>query len=262
MINVSCIIPVFNDANNLTRAVDSCLAQGESVEVIIVDDHSTDNSFQVAQDLAASPSGRVRAFQNTRNFGPAFARNHGTFHARGAFACFLDSDDIYLPGFVHHCVSLLMQLPDVAAVKTLIEIVNPDGSPRLEKDDPRFPVVYGTYPCNMMVRKEVFMVMGGFPTDPRFRGPLAGEDEAFIRTLNQLFHTVRLVRQALVRHHNRPDSHLELFLCRTRVEDGKIIVDQDNPALKVHDVTSAIQDYFAAAQSNLRSLMRCATSVN
>jgi len=250
---------VFNDADNLARAVDSCFTQGDNVEVIVVDDCSTDNSFQTAQELAASSSGRIRAFQNTQNSGPGFSRNHGAFHSRGAFVCFLDSDDCHLKGFVDQCVSLLMHQPESAAVKTLIDIVSSDGSSPLAKDDPRYSVVVASYPCNMMVRKEVFLVMGGFPTDARFRGPLAGEDDAFIQTLGRLFRSVKLVQQALVRHHDRPGSHLELFLSRSRVEDGKIIIDEDDPTLKVREVVSATQDYFVQAQCNLRSLMRCAT---
>ena len=259
MIDVSCIIPVFNDADNLPRAVESCIAQGENVEVVVVDDCSADNSFRIAQELATFSSGRVRAFKNVQNSGPAFSRNHGAFHSRGAYVCFLDSDDSYLHGFVDHCVSLLTHESKTAAVKTLIDIVNSAGDSPLDKEDPRFSVVVATYPCNMMVRKEVFLAMGGFPTDVRFRGPLAGEDDAFMKTLGHLFHSIKLVRKTLVRHNNHSGSHLELFLSRTRVEDGKIIFDEDDPTLKVGEVVAATQDYFLRAQSNLRSLLQCAT---
>jgi glycosyltransferase involved in cell wall biosynthesis len=256
MITVSCIIPCFNDATNLPSAVQSCLSQGEGMEIIIVDDCSTDASFRVAQELAAASAGRIRAFRNAQNSGPAFARNHGVLYARGVFLCFLDSDDQYLAGFAAHCASLLMQHPDLAAVKTLIEIVNPDGSRPLQAGDPRLAEASFSYPCNIVVRKEIFLALGGFPTDARFRGPLGGEDHAFFKTLAGLFHCLR-IPQVFVRHNNRPGSHLETFLARTKVENGKMVFTHRDPTLGEQDVVAAMQEYYLRAQQNLASLLRC-----
>lgn len=256
-VNVSCIIPCFNDAKNLPMAVESCLMQGDNVEVIIVDDASGDTSFSIAQEIAAKSDGRVRAFRNAQNSGPAFTRNHGVLYARGALLCFLDSDDQYLAGFVQRCASLLAQQPDSAAVKTLIEVVDPDGTHRLDQSDPRLAAAAGSYPCNMVVRKEIFLALGGFPVDARYRGPLGGEDDAFFRTLTSLFRCHQ-IPQALVRHHNRPGSHLENFLARSRVENGKIVfIHNDDPAFKVQEVLAATQDYLLQAQQNLASLTHC-----
>jgi glycosyltransferase involved in cell wall biosynthesis len=254
---VSCIIPCFNDAMNLPKAVESCLQQGDDVEVIIVDDCSTDASFQVAQEIAGSYAERVRVFRNERNSGPALSRNQGVLHARGAFLCFLDSDDQYLPGFTGSCASLLTHNPGLAAVKALMEVVDPDGSRPLDADDPRLAAASSSYPCNMVVRKEVFLALGGFPTDARFRGPLGGEDDAFFKTLTALFRCLR-IPQAFVRHNNRPGSHLETFLARTRVENGRMIFTHHDPALQEQQVIAATQEYFSQARQNLASLTRCA----
>ncbi len=256
MINVSCIIPVFNDTHNLLNAVESCLMQGENTEVIIVDDCSTDTSFKVAQQIAATSGERVQALQNIKNSGPALTRNHGALHARGELLCFLDSDDQYLAGFTKLCAALLKQHPEWAVVKTLIDIVNPDGSRPLAKDDPRLKAAANSYPCNMLVRKEVFWAIGGFSTDVRHRGPLAGEDTAFYSAVVKLFHCVT-IQQAFVVHNNRPGSHLETFLARTRVENGKIIFLHSDQALKEQEMTSASNDYFARAKRNLTSLKLC-----
>ncbi|MBI3903486.1 MAG: glycosyltransferase family 2 protein [Nitrosomonadales bacterium] len=254
--NISCIIPCFNDARNLPQAVASCLRQGNDMEVIIVDDCSTDNSFPVAQELASASAGRVRVLRNAQNSGPAFSRNHGVLHARGALLCFLDSDDEYLPGFAGRCATLLEQQPGLAAVKTLMEVVNPDGSRPLSADDPRLLAASSSYPCNMMLRKEVFLALGGFPTDTRFRGPLGGEDDAFFRTLGELFRCLR-IPHALVRHNNRPGSHLETFLARSRTEGGRLIFTHRDPALKEDEVIAATQDYSSRARTDLSSLLRC-----
>ncbi|MBI3903487.1 MAG: glycosyltransferase family 2 protein [Nitrosomonadales bacterium] len=253
---VSCIIPCFNDAKNLPQAVASCLRQGADVDIIIVDDCSTDNSFQVAQELASASAGKVRVLRNEQNSGPAFSRNHGVMYARGELLCFLDSDDQYLPDFIGQCASQLMLQPELAAVKALMEVVDPDGSKPLAADDPRLAAASSSYPCNMVVRKEIFLALGGFPTDPRFRGPLGGEDDAFFRTLSKLFRCLH-IPHALVRHNNRPGSHLETFLAHSRAEGGKIIFTHRDPALKEDEVIAATQDYFSRACANLSSLLRC-----
>lgn len=253
---VSCIIPCFNDAKNLPNAVASCLSQSDEVEIIIIDDCSTDTSFQVAQEIVATSAGKVRAFRNAQNSGPAFTRNHGVLYALGAFLCFLDSDDQYLPGFVKSCSSMLASKPELAAVKALMEVVNPDGSRPLDMNDPRLIAASASYPCNMVVRKEVFLALGGFPIDARYRGPLAGEDDAFFRILTKLFRCQH-IPQTLVRHNNRSGSHLEKFLNRTRVENRKIIFTHHDPSLKEQEVIAANKDYFLRARRNLSTLNRC-----
>jgi glycosyltransferase involved in cell wall biosynthesis len=255
-VTVSCVIPCYNDGKNLPRAVASVLSQGNDVEAIIVDDCSTDDSFAVATQLAAASSGRVRAYRNGQNGGPAQSRNHGAFYAQGAFLCFLDSDDEYLPGFMPQTVSLLAHKPELAAVKVLIEIVNPDGSSPLKTEDPRFMAACNSYPCNLMMRREVFSVLWGFPTDDRFRGPLGGEDIAFFQAITTLFRCAQ-VPTPLVRHYNRPGSHLELFLSRSRVEDGRIVFVDSNPAYQEQAVTAATQAYFDRARIGVQALYQC-----
>ncbi|WP_063838327.1 bifunctional glycosyltransferase/CDP-glycerol:glycerophosphate glycerophosphotransferase [Saccharothrix sp. ST-888] len=92
---VSIIVIVYNDAARLPRAVDSALRQSlRGVEVLVVDDCSTDDSFAVAQRLAAEHPGRVRALRLPENSGGCGGpRNHGIAEARGEFVMFLDSDD-------------------------------------------------------------------------------------------------------------------------------------------------------------------------
>ncbi|MFE1983609.1 bifunctional glycosyltransferase/CDP-glycerol:glycerophosphate glycerophosphotransferase [Streptomyces mirabilis] len=92
--DISVVVIVFNDAERLPTAVQSVLDQTlQSVEVIIADDHSTDGSYEVAQQLAAR-SDRVRAIQLAENSGGCGEpRNQGVAVARGRYVMFLDSDD-------------------------------------------------------------------------------------------------------------------------------------------------------------------------
>ncbi|MEU8570130.1 bifunctional glycosyltransferase family 2 protein/CDP-glycerol:glycerophosphate glycerophosphotransferase [Streptomyces pathocidini] len=93
--DISVVVIVYNDATRLPTAVSSVLAQTlRAVEVVIVDDCSTDGSYEVAQGLAAAHPGRVRALRLPENSGGCGApRNHGIEHARGRYVMFLDSDD-------------------------------------------------------------------------------------------------------------------------------------------------------------------------
>ncbi|WP_413757502.1 CDP-glycerol glycerophosphotransferase family protein [Streptomyces sp. MMBL 11-3] len=94
--DVSVVVIVYNDEARLPTAVDSVLRQTlRSVEVVIVDDHSTDGSYEVAQDLARRHPGRVSAHRLDENSGGCGApRNHGIRQARGTYVLFLDSDDV------------------------------------------------------------------------------------------------------------------------------------------------------------------------
>jgi CDP-glycerol glycerophosphotransferase len=93
---MSVVVIVYNDEARLPTAVRSVLEQTlRSVEVVIVDDHSTDGSYEVACRLAAEHPGRVRAYRLPENSGGCGApRNHGILKARGAYVLFLDSDDV------------------------------------------------------------------------------------------------------------------------------------------------------------------------
>ena len=94
---VSVIMPVFNAADVLPRAVASVRAQTwQRWELLLIDDGSSDDSAAVAAGLAAQDP-RIRLLRQPRNTGAAAARNAGLRHARGRYIAFLDADDEWLP---------------------------------------------------------------------------------------------------------------------------------------------------------------------
>lgn len=95
---VSVVIPAYNAEGHLERAVTSALAQTLApVEVLVIDDASTDGSLSLARRLAtAHPSVRVLALEE--NAGPARARNAGFDAATGTWIAILDADDVFSPG--------------------------------------------------------------------------------------------------------------------------------------------------------------------
>lgn len=95
MVDVSVVVIVYNDEKRLPTAVQSVLNQAlRSVEAVIVDDHSSDGSFAVAQRFAERYPDRVRAFRLPSNSGGCGQpRNYGIERAAGRYVMFLDSDD-------------------------------------------------------------------------------------------------------------------------------------------------------------------------
>jgi len=92
---VSAIIPTYNRVQSLIRAVASVVAQSWlNLEIIVVDDGSTDNSAELLHNQFGS---RIRILQLPRNRGVSYARNRGIELSRGSFIAFLDSDDLWQP---------------------------------------------------------------------------------------------------------------------------------------------------------------------
>lgn len=114
---ISVIIPTHNRGRMLTEAIDSVLAQEyRPVELIIVDDGSTDNTSEVLQNYGPCLS-RIRQ----ENRGVSAARNAGISAASGEYIAFLDSDDLWLPQklasqaafFDHHPEALICQTEEI-----------------------------------------------------------------------------------------------------------------------------------------------------
>jgi glycosyltransferase involved in cell wall biosynthesis len=123
----SVIIPSYNRAEYLPQAVDSALNQaGAEVEVIVVDDGSTDETAAVVEREKPKWGERFR-YVWQENAERSVARNHGLKYARGEFVGFLDSDDVWRSDHVRKCSMALQQ--DVAAVAAYGEygLIDADG---------------------------------------------------------------------------------------------------------------------------------------
>jgi glycosyltransferase involved in cell wall biosynthesis len=93
---VTVIMPSYNHARFIGEAIESVLGQTfDDLELIIIDNASTDNTREVVERYLADP--RVRAIWRKENGGVAVARNEGLALARGRYIAFLDSDDLWLP---------------------------------------------------------------------------------------------------------------------------------------------------------------------
>lgn len=93
---VSVVVPVYNGEQYLEKTVESILSQDYlNIELILVDDGSSDNSVESIKNIAAQDH-RIKPFYNS-NGGVANARNFGIAQAKGEFIAFCDQDDLWLP---------------------------------------------------------------------------------------------------------------------------------------------------------------------
>lgn len=92
-IDISVIIPAYNAEKTISRCLDSVLCQIPEIEVIIVDDFSTDRTVELCKDYQMRHS-NIRLIQNSENIGQGLSRNKGIEVATGKYLAFVDSDDM------------------------------------------------------------------------------------------------------------------------------------------------------------------------
>lgn len=103
---VTVIIPVYNRARLVRKAIDSVMAQSEQdFELIVVDDHSDDGDA-LKELVNHYRDSRIQLIRHSRNLNGAAARNTGIFEARGRFIALLDSDDTWMPEKLRTCIEV------------------------------------------------------------------------------------------------------------------------------------------------------------
>lgn len=112
-VKVSIVMPSYNRADFLPRAIDSVLNQTfQDYELVIVDDGSTDGTKQVLKEYQAK-SNKIRVITHKVNRGVSAARNTGNENARGKYIAVLDSDDFFYPNYLENVVPFMEKNPEV-----------------------------------------------------------------------------------------------------------------------------------------------------
>lgn len=176
MPRVSVIIPLFNKAPFIGRALESIAAQTfTDFELIVVDDGSTDDGARIVEQFSDS---RIRLIRQ-HNAGPGAARNRALAEAKGDYVAFLDADDEWLPEFLSNSVRLLDGESNAAVtVSGYFEFPASvsreqmwrtrglcDGLVKLQATtDPKLAVALLAYmtPCTTLARADVLRNLGGF----------------------------------------------------------------------------------------------------
>lgn len=210
--NISVVVPLYNKAPYVLRALDSIAAQiYRDFEVIIVDDGSTDGGGQIAADYSDS---RFRVLTQP-NSGPGAARNRGIAEASAQLVAFLDADDEWLPSYLSAAHEALQHYGQQVASFTSGYIDYPgglsterlwrkrgleDGVYRVNKDSSPALLAHSLAymsPCTTVSRTEVLRKWGGFYSRSRC---VFGED-AFLWLKILLNETVAFQLRPEVRLH-------------------------------------------------------------
>lgn len=168
---ISVVIPAYNAAWCVARAIDSVLSQAwRDCEVIVVNDGSTD-------DTAAVLAGYRKhiCVLTQKNAGLSAARNAGIAAARGEWIAFLDADDWWLPAKLAEQMALVGARPDIGFCSTAALIVSPDGQPLDRWDDAGVDgdILRDIFATNatvagsgsaVLARRSLFEQIGGFDT--------------------------------------------------------------------------------------------------
>ncbi len=176
-LSISVVIPLYNKRDEVGATLRSVLAQTlPPVEVIVVDDGSTDGGAEVVRTVGG-PSVRLISQSNA---GVSAARNRGAAQAQGAYVAFLDADDRWEPGFLAEIAAMIREFPGCGIYSTAFWVVGREGRFPAPCPDRRGVVGnffrdsahrYISIPSASVVPRHVFDEVGGFPP-----GMKIGED--------------------------------------------------------------------------------------
>lgn len=176
----SVVIPLYNKEKHIQRAIRSVLAQTcQDFELIIVDDGSTDASYEMA---SAIQDPRIRIIRQ-ENQGVSAARNRGVAEAQYDWVAFLDADDEWLPEFLQQMAHLITEFPDCGVYGCPAYTFDGKNTYKFITSVKNFPIgwqgVFDVYfnfvkellPYNassIVIEKRKFIEVGGFPLGVKY----------------------------------------------------------------------------------------------
>ncbi|MEG4209166.1 glycosyltransferase family 2 protein [Microcoleus sp. S13_B4] len=190
---VSVIIPAFNAADTLAETVASVLkGTHQNLEVLIVDDCSTDATDKVAAKLVEQDS-RIQYFRNPQNYGVSKSRNLMIYLATGEYVAFIDSDDTWEPNKLEVCLKMLADNPEVKAVAHALRYLDKRGNklsyiPTYPTTKAEMQAIKETgecpwvFPSSVVVDRSILLKEGGFAEDWQ-----VGEDTELFTKLAQKY---------------------------------------------------------------------------
>ena len=238
---ISVVVPTYNRSRFAVRAITSLTEQTLApVEIIVMDNGSTDDTGAVVRDLASGVR-RLRHIVEPQ-LGVSFARNRGAGEASGELVAFLDDDAVAAPKWLEALADAALRSPGAAAVAGPIGLrwTRPApawvrglegwygefnlGKERKTIDYPRYP-----FASNVAFRREAFLSVGGFPLElgPRGEHRIANEEDGLFRRVAERGWTVVYEPRALVYHWVHTERLSRRYLLRRGFTQGKsnVLVD-------------------------------------
>lgn len=170
----SVIIPLYNKENYVEKAINSILNQTyNDFEIIIIDDCSTDLSYEIAKK---NVSEKIRLIKHDKNKGLSASRNTGIVNSKAKYITFLDADDVWKPTYLEEIKSLIDTFPEAKLFATNYEEVYPNEVVILPKNNANtlessqiiedfFKISLGQplyCACSLCVEKSVFDIVGNY----------------------------------------------------------------------------------------------------
>jgi glucosyl-dolichyl phosphate glucuronosyltransferase len=234
---VSIIIPTYNRSKLIGITLDSLLKQSypkELFEILVVDNNSTDNTSTVIDEWIIKSEGRIRYFVEPRQ-GSHFARNGVVQHARGDLLYFTDDDMIADSNLLSGLVSIFKENPNVGTATGRVipkwEIEPPvwvkkyctngwlslyDREEEIFISDDDF----GVFSCHQAVRKEAFILAGGYNPDI-VNGEWLGDNETGLNIkIKSLGYQFAFIRSSVTQHMIPPHRMTQLYLNKRFANQG------------------------------------------
>ena len=218
---VTVVIPVFNGEPFVAKAVESVRAQTmKEVEIIVVDDGSTDGTQAVLTELERTHG--IRWYQQDHG-GPARSRNRGIDAARGEFIALLDCDDVWLPDKLEAQLSIMRGDASVGLVHTDFDVVDEHGAVLehvLARQSPE-PIVqafvggHTALPSTLLIRKEVLQKVGALR--PELYGSEDSDLTVRLYTVTKFACIDRVLVRKLQRGHGYRDMAFDEVMHREKV---------------------------------------------
>jgi len=211
MPKVSVIVPIYNVEAYLPKCLESLQQQTlQELEIILVDDGSTDNSSQIAKEFQMAHAEKVHYFR-TENKGQSHARNFGMEKAKGDYVAFVDSDDYVEKDMFQVLVEKLATYPyDIVACDAVIEYPTTQKKARAGIEtskihmtiEDRKQLIQTMYPVvwNKIYKKEWLQ------TVPMFKEGVWYEDVLFLYEMLPHLTSIGVVEKALYHYIQRPKS--------------------------------------------------------
>lgn len=247
---VSVIIPTYNRAQLIGRAIQSVLNQTyKNFELLIIDDGSDDNTEDVINAFADA---RIFLFKHEKKCGANVARNTGVKIAKGEYLAFLDSDDEWLPTFLESVLDKFQNDKTLGAVYTRAGYITPTGQ---FKESYRFNIEgfvysealaqgYLSHMITIVIKKRSIDLLGDAPFDPSFS--VCDDDDFCFRVTK--CNKIGLIAEPLAIIHNDGGferltgnriAYAQGWLKLIRKYENDIIRECGNRTLSYHYLTGA-----------------------
>jgi glycosyltransferase involved in cell wall biosynthesis len=214
---ISVVIPAYNVAPFIEEAIRSIMTQTyENLEIIVVDDCSTDDTYAILQRLAAEDS-RIRLYRNERNKRIVETLNYAIEVARGSYIARMDGDDVSLPQKIEAQYRFLQEHPEIDLVGINVIMIDEQGKTIHNEEYPSTPEdireasrFVSPVPHFWLTKTSVYHTVG------KYRIPSAEDLDFILRAMDHGFRLANLKEFLYLIRHRQGNTASALGLTQIR----------------------------------------------